>query len=672
VPGFVEALHPRGPGGKFRASLASRARKYRQAGAAKLAAFRLQESARVRTKLQQHDVETERLVADAGDKAGKVRAARDNRRKAIEDRSAARLDEARKRIRASVRYEHELGKLRGQPFDVQDRAWNRWRKRKAGERVRGNDALKAAIARARAAKKPPTAPKSPSAGKFEDAKHPRGQGGKFRDTGGGSRRKGKAGGKSKAQGDRRHKALERAVDRARAAREKIRSHANQDQLNAATDRVIAAVRAAHAARMTRAKELVAERRNRGAAAKPAPNEGKMQAARDRYEARLAAARKESALAKVRTGATNADRHRAVRIRGVKPTSQPERQPERGAGFIGEIPAKDVHFDPARFQYKLATTDSHTGSVGSLAGVKKWDKELAGVVGVWKDPSNGKTFVVNGHNRLDLANKLGVDKVAVRYLDAPTAEMARAKGALANIAEGRGTSVDAAKFFRDSGIKDVQSLQDRGIPLAEGKTREGLALAGLANPLFRRVIDGTLPIDKAALIGGGGLSDSQQMQLGKLLDKQKGRATSAQVREWVDEAKAAGERKRDSGPGLFGDAGADDEALFLHRTALNAHVAERLSREKKLFGTVARKRSADELSRGGNVIDSEASGKISRDASEALAVFSQLKRTSVFAGATQAATLRMADAKNDRERAQIRDEYYTEVKKRVRDAYNLGK
>jgi len=89
-------------------------------------------------------------VADAGDKAGKVRAARDNRRKAIEDRSAARLEEARKRIRASVRYEHELGKLRGQPFDVQDRAWNRWRKRKAGERVRGNDALKAAIARAKA------------------------------------------------------------------------------------------------------------------------------------------------------------------------------------------------------------------------------------------------------------------------------------------------------------------------------------------------------------------------------------------------------------------------------------------------------------------------------------------------------------------------------------------
>jgi hypothetical protein len=151
VPGFVEAQHPRGPGGKFRTSLASRAKKYRQAGAAKLAAFRVQEAARVRTKLQAHDAETAQLVAGAGDKAGKIQAARDNRRKAIEAHSATRLDEARKRVRASVRYEHELGKLRGQPFDVQDRAWNRWRKRKAGERVRGNDALKAAIARAQAA-----------------------------------------------------------------------------------------------------------------------------------------------------------------------------------------------------------------------------------------------------------------------------------------------------------------------------------------------------------------------------------------------------------------------------------------------------------------------------------------------------------------------------------------
>jgi hypothetical protein len=35
-----------------------------------------------------------------------------------------------------------------------------------------------------------------------------------------------------------------------------------------------------------------------------------------------------------------------------------------------------------------------------------------------------------------------------YIDAPDEKTARARGALVNIAEGRGTSVDAAKFMRD--------------------------------------------------------------------------------------------------------------------------------------------------------------------------------------------------------------------------------
>lgn len=38
----------------------------------------------------------------------------------------------------------------------------------------------------------------------------------------------------------------------------------------------------------------------------------------------------------------------------------------------------------------------------------------------------------------------------RYIDAPNAKEARARGALANIAEGRGSAIDAAKYLRDSG------------------------------------------------------------------------------------------------------------------------------------------------------------------------------------------------------------------------------
>jgi hypothetical protein len=98
----------------------------------------------------------------------------------------------------------------------------------------------------------------------------------------------------------------------------------------------------------------------------------------------------------------------------------------------------------------------------LHGVKNWNPESAGVISVWRDPANGKTFVVNGHHRLDLANRLGVEKVTARYIDAPDAATARMKGAITNIAEGRGTPIDAAKVFRESG-NSHEMISKAGIP-----------------------------------------------------------------------------------------------------------------------------------------------------------------------------------------------------------------
>ena len=352
---------------------------------------------------------------------------------------------------------------------------------------------------------------------------------------------------------------------------------------------------------------------------------------------------------------------------------------RNAGSIGMVPTDDIQFDPDRFQYKLERT-SKTGSVGSLAGVTKWDKDVAGVLLVWKDHADGKTYVVNGHNRLDLAKKLGVKNVGVRYLEADDARVARAKGAFANIAEGRGTSVDAAKFMRDTFLDDdpaiaqkqhadlTQKLKDRGIPLTEGKTREGIALAGLSAPDFHKVVHHELPTDKAAVIGGSGLPHDTQHALVRQYEKMKGNVTTSQLREWVDDAHAAGSVKQ-SQSSLFGNT-EEEESLFMHRSALNAHVSERLGREKRLFGTVSKKRAARELTQGGNVIDADTSGKISQDAAVALDTFRTLKRTSTFSASADEAARRMAEAKNDRERSQIRDDYYERVKRDVQNAHKF--
>jgi hypothetical protein len=361
---------------------------------------------------------------------------------------------------------------------------------------------------------------------------------------------------------------------------------------------------------------------------------------------------------------------ASRAAGIDPASHTSHQP----GTVTELNTDLIHFDPQRFQYKLDQTDLKTGSVGSLAGVRKWDPELAGTVSVWKDPKDGKVYVINGHNRLDLARKMGVDRVAVRFLKAGDAQEARGKGALTNIAEGRGSVIDAAKFFRDSRIRSKADLENLGIPLGEAKARQGLELAGLHDNLFRRVIDGSLTPARGAIIGGVGLSDDQQMKVAMLADSKRhgGREiTDTHLREIVDEVRHAPTQVKSGGGGLFGDD-PEAESLALHRTALVSHVKERLGREKRLFGTVSRQRAASELTRVGNVINREESGKVSQAAAEALDTFDRLKRsTGPVSAAINRATERLATARGPSDRKAIHDQLYEEILGAVQHAHRLS-
>ncbi|WP_333232643.1 hypothetical protein, partial [Microcoleus sp. Pol12B5] len=174
-----------------------------------------------------------------------------------------------------------------------------------------------------------------------------------------------------------------------------------------------------------------------------------------------------------------------------------KEPVRLKG-IAEVDPSSIGVDPKRFQYKIIGELTKTGSVGSLGGVKKWDENLAGIIQVWEDPADKQVYVVNGHNRLDLAKKLGAEQVTIRYLQANSAKEARGIGALTNIAEGRGTALDAAKFFRDSGL-NKDDLDAKGIPMKESIANNGLALANLSDSLFNRVSLGSLSESRAIAI-----------------------------------------------------------------------------------------------------------------------------------------------------------------------------
>ena len=292
-----------------------------------------------------------------------------------------------------------------------------------------------------------------------------------------------------------------------------------------------------------------------------------------------------------------------------------------ASTVRDLPTDQIHFDPERFQYKL-NAHGETGSVGSLAGVKKWDPELGGVLQVWKDPSNGKTFVVNGHNRLDLAKRLGAGKVSVRHITARDAQEARAKGAITNIAEGRGNSTDAAQFFRDTGMTR-QDLESRGVPLREKVATEGLALSGLEEGLWRKHKAGELSAERAAIIGGSGLTHAQQAAITRSAGKNGVEGlNNRDLKELLDNAREA-PVVRNKTLDLFGGS-EDDLSLGSHRAKAQGYVKDRLGKEKRVFGTVAKSRNAAELERAGNRIDTQESGKVAQSAAENLAIFDQLK------------------------------------------------
>ncbi|MGL4619162.1 MAG: phage portal protein family protein [Chroococcidiopsis sp.] len=296
------------------------------------------------------------------------------------------------------------------------------------------------------------------------------------------------------------------------------------------------------------------------------------------------------------------------------------------GFVGDIPIDQISADPKRFQYKLLGAHTKTGEVGSLSGVQNYDPNLAGIVQTWKDPADGKLYIINGHNRLALAQRAGVDKVTTRIIDAPDAATARGIGALTNIAEGRGTALDAAKFFRDSGLT-ADDIKKKGIPLREKIATDGLGIAALEPQLFNKVVEGELSESRAALLGKTGLTGAQQVDLYKLSETKtkKGKLTDDAFQELVDSVKAS----QSSQATLFDLFGAStvEKSNALERASLTASIKQQMSRDKKLFGLVSKTKVAKDLARAGNQIDTESSGKIADSASQLLGVFDQLKNQS---------------------------------------------
>lgn len=289
--------------------------------------------------------------------------------------------------------------------------------------------------------------------------------------------------------------------------------------------------------------------------------------------------------------------------------------------IAELPASAINLDPQRFQYKIVH-NSNSGSTGSLNTVTQWNGDLAGLILVWLDPSNGLTYCINGHNRLSLAKKLGINNVAVRYINASTAKQARIIGAMANIGDGKGTVLDGAKLIREAGLTS-HDLKSYGINLSDSIASKAIAIANLTAVLFDRVISGELEINIAAVIGD--LEDQdQQLALWELI-KSKSNITQETLSELVETVKHSNSITSTTST-LFG-LETFSESLAIERAELQAYITKTLRKRSRLFNLASKRSNAEILAAAGNEIDTTSSkDNHSRSVSE-LDLFNQFKNLS---------------------------------------------
>lgn len=278
---------------------------------------------------------------------------------------------------------------------------------------------------------------------------------------------------------------------------------------------------------------------------------------------------------------------------------------------------EIFTDPINLQYKGDVDAGGVQRQGSLEGVESWSTDAEGVIQVWTNPTDGKTYVVNGHNRLAAAKRLGIPSLRVEELLAATAEQARAQGAIANIASGGGTVFDAAKFLRDSGVTDPAQLKQMGIPLDSGLGAQGLALSRLPGNLFQDAVDGRLSLGKAVALGGSGLDEVQMQAAMKAMAGSD--ITDAAFNEVLQQARVAPVVQGQQ-VDLFGNT--EVLSLMRQKAELVAKIRADLIGDKNLFGRVGR--NASKLQEAGNWISVQGSTQVAMDAQSVLANFDATK------------------------------------------------
>jgi hypothetical protein len=289
--------------------------------------------------------------------------------------------------------------------------------------------------------------------------------------------------------------------------------------------------------------------------------------------------------------------------------------------VRETPVAEIDTDPTRLQFKAAGQGKgKRGVSGSLKDAKSYDPLFGKIVSVWRDPETGRLLVVNGHNRLDLARRSGVQNILTWEIDAPNAEQARAIGAMENIAEGQGTAWDAAKIMRDMGI-DGEEMARRNIDVTKGVAEKGVALSRLPQEIFEQGAIGKLSLEKAVALGSVKLDDvvvrdvaAQAAKKGWPADK---------IMQAMQEAKFAQTAEATGGGVLPGFEDMFKTSDFEQLLDIRTEAFKALREEMVALTSVSREGRRGILEAAGNVVDVAGSQAARGQAAIAVEIFDRV-------------------------------------------------
>jgi hypothetical protein len=275
---------------------------------------------------------------------------------------------------------------------------------------------------------------------------------------------------------------------------------------------------------------------------------------------------------------------------------PETVPVMGPDNFRFFDPAQLEVDAARFQFKAGGDDA--GVTERLRGVGEWQPERAGVIVVFED-AGGRQFVADGHQRTGLAQRVSAgsgEKIELpgyvfRARDGFTAEDVRTIAALKNIAEGSGSSVDAAKVLRTGDAGDMN------LPPNSALVRDAAGLARLSDDAFTMAVNELVDPKLAAVVGRMVPTEGLHAQILGVL-KSEGAKTIGDAESMVRDllSQPAFVERQDS---LFG-AEEVTRMLLKERAAVRASALNTLKKDKQVFAMLAEEENR--VASAGNILD----------------------------------------------------------------------